>query len=803
MPVPDDADYPESFRSNNRRRSHGRYQPAANDEPDSKETRAGHVDSRPSSSDKTLLAESGRPGDGKEGWEADYQEKFVEDLPDAEDADAEAYIRGVVPETDDPDMPVFTFRVLVLGTFWGVFLSSANAVLAFRTNNYNMGYFLASLLSYPMGLAMAKFLPYGIMNPGPFNIKEHVLLFAIASAAGTAPYGMSNVVTQKLWMNQDSLNIWHSGLFIFATQFVGFGLAGVARNFLIKPMGMLWPTTFSHVAMFVSFHESRDPGADGSRGGMSRYKYFWIMFAVMFVYTWIPEYFVVALQSISVLCLLTSNKFIRFMASADNEEGVGLGAMTFDWAYIMGVHMTQPFWATINFLIGNVLWSWILAPLLMYKDWFGPDSQLSVATFEDGTPMPTLNSVELFARNGTKIEARALYDETTFDVNLEVYNAYAPIRITPLYSLYYSSLLLSTAASLTHVWLWYGKSIKRQIACIMRPAENGDPYDDVHNQMMRSYKDIPLWWFATFLVLTVLVQIVVSEITPFQLPVWGVLLAIGLAAVFTIPVGIIMAISGTQIPLETIAEFIVGFIIPGKTIAVMTFKSISANAITQAIALLADLKLGHYMKIPPRTMVAAQLYGTLISVICSTGATWWVMQGMNGMVGKGDWQALNYRTFYTGGAIAGAVGTWRFWGPEGPYFSLLLAIPIGFVLPAVVWYGNKKWPHWVWQYTNVPLIAWFWGPGGVQNFYITPVIVAFFSQFWAFRYRHGWWQKYNYILSAAFDAGSAIAILAITGLANAGIFAPTWWGNPDIGAGVPLDYYCLGMSPEGRPHSEL
>ncbi|RKO95634.1 hypothetical protein CAUPRSCDRAFT_12664, partial [Caulochytrium protostelioides] len=319
--------------------------------------------------------------------------------------------------------------------------------------------------------------------------------------------------------------------------------------------------------MFVSFHESRDPGAGGSRGGMSRYKYFWIMFAVMFVYTWIPEYFVVALQSISVLCLLTSNKFIRFMASADNEEGVGLGAMTFDWAYIMGVHMTQPFWATINFLIGNVLWSWILAPLLMYKDWFGPDSQLSVATFEDGTPMPTLNSVELFARNGTKIEARALYDETTFDVNLEVYNAYAPIRITPLYSLYYSSLLLSTAASLTHVWLWYGKSIKRQIACIMRPAENGDPYDDVHNQMMRSYKDIPLWWFATFLVLTVLVQIVVSEITPFQLPVWGVLLAIGLAAVFTIPVGIIMAISGTQIPLETIAEFIVGFIIPGKTIA--------------------------------------------------------------------------------------------------------------------------------------------------------------------------------------------------------------------------------------------
>jgi hypothetical protein len=35
------------------------------------------------------------------------------------------------------------------------------------------------------------------MNPGPFTVKEHVLVSIIASAGGGVAYGVENVVVQK------------------------------------------------------------------------------------------------------------------------------------------------------------------------------------------------------------------------------------------------------------------------------------------------------------------------------------------------------------------------------------------------------------------------------------------------------------------------------------------------------------------------------------------------------------------------------------------------------------------------------
>jgi hypothetical protein len=36
------------------------------------------------------------------------------------DLDVDSFTSSIVPETDDPTMPQFTFRVLILGTFWCV-----------------------------------------------------------------------------------------------------------------------------------------------------------------------------------------------------------------------------------------------------------------------------------------------------------------------------------------------------------------------------------------------------------------------------------------------------------------------------------------------------------------------------------------------------------------------------------------------------------------------------------------------------------------------------------------------------------
>ena len=56
-----------------------------------------------------------------------------------------------------------------------------------------------------------------------------------------------------------------------------------------------------------------------------------------------------------------------------------------------------------------------------------------------------------------------------------------------------------------------------------------------------------------------------------------------------------------------LAEFLIGYLLPGKPIANALFKTYGRISMTHSISFLADLKLGHYMKIPPRCMYTAQV----------------------------------------------------------------------------------------------------------------------------------------------------------------------------------------------------
>jgi hypothetical protein len=102
-------------------------------------------------------------------------------------------------------------------------------------------------------------------------------------------YGLENVVVQKATYFMGNTNITFSeGLaWVLATQFLGFGMAGLARRFLIEPKEMIWPSILSLVTLFHSFHDTQSKY--NTIGGISRFKFFWIASAVLFVYTWIPQ----------------------------------------------------------------------------------------------------------------------------------------------------------------------------------------------------------------------------------------------------------------------------------------------------------------------------------------------------------------------------------------------------------------------------------------------------------------------------------------------------------------------------------
>ena len=59
--------------------------------------------------------------------------------------------------------------------------------------------------------------------------------------------------------------------------------------------------------------------------------------------------------------------------------------------------------------------------------------------------------------------------------------------------------------------------------------------------------------------------------------------------------------------MNVIIELVIRYILPGKPLANVSFKTYGYISMAQALSFLGDFKLGHYMKIPPRAMFMAQV----------------------------------------------------------------------------------------------------------------------------------------------------------------------------------------------------
>jgi OPT family oligopeptide transporter len=94
-----------------------------------------------------------------------------------------------------------------------------------------------------------------------------------------------------------------------------------------------------------------------------------------------------------------------------------------------------------------------------------------------------------------------------------------------------------------------------------------------------------------------------------------------------------MAISNQAVALNVVTELIIGYLLPGRPIAVMTFKTWGYISSLQALSFAGDLKLGHYMKIPPRSMFSCQVVATVISGTVQLGVQAWLFSNIEGLCG--------------------------------------------------------------------------------------------------------------------------------------------------------------------------
>ena len=119
-------------------------------------------------------------------------------------------VRASVSNMDDPDMPTMTFRMWFLGLTLVLVGSCLNTFFNFRYPAPFLTPSLVLLIAYPLGKALTYILPSRTwvlpqilggwkftLNPGPFNVKEHVLIYMIANAAIAPAYVMNVIVVAE------------------------------------------------------------------------------------------------------------------------------------------------------------------------------------------------------------------------------------------------------------------------------------------------------------------------------------------------------------------------------------------------------------------------------------------------------------------------------------------------------------------------------------------------------------------------------------------------------------------------------
>ncbi|XP_023520807.1 oligopeptide transporter 3-like [Cucurbita pepo subsp. pepo] len=703
------------------------------------------------------------------------------ELPSEERCSVEE-VALVVPETDDPTLPVMTFRSWVLGLVSCCLLIFLNTFFTYRSQPLAISAILMQIAVLPIGRFMASTLPNRdfhffrwkfSLNPGPFNMKEHVIITIFAncgiSYGGGDAYSIGAITVMKAYYKQ-GLNFFLALLIVLTTQILGYGWAGMLRRYLVDPVEMWWPANLAQVSLFRALHETEDRSK-----GMTRMKFFLIFMGASFVYYVFPGYLLQILSFFSWVCWVWPRS-ITAQQIGSSQSGLGLGAFSFDWAGISAYHgspLVTPWSSILNVGVGFVMFIYIILPVCYWK----------FNTF-DARKFPIFSN-KLFTRTGHKYDITKVLTPK-FDLNVAAYNNYSKLYLSPLFALSIGSGFARFTATLTHVALFHGRDIWKQSRTAIKNAKL-----DIHAKLMQNYKQVPEWWFLILLfgstVISLLMSIVWKDIV--QLPWWGMLFAFVMAWIVTLPIGVIQATTNQQPGYDIIAQLIIGYILPGKPIANLLFKIYGRISTVHALSFLSDLKLGHYMKIPPRCMYTAQLVGTLVAGTINLAVAWWMLDNIENICDTealqpdSPWTCPKYRVTFDASVIWGLIGPRRLFGPGGLYRNLVWLFLIGAVLPIPIWALSKAFPEKKWiALINIPVISYgFAGmppatPTNIASWLITGTIFNYF----VFRYHKRWWQKYNYVLSAALDAGTAfMGVLLFIVLQNEG-HNLRWWGSqPD------------------------
>ena len=287
------------------------------------------------------------------------------------------HVRRVVSLDDDPSLPTITFRYFILSFLFiapGAFLVQ---MAEYRTTYAPYSIFFVQIGANYMGDWLAKCLPaWEIripfskrsfnLNPGPFSVKEHVLITIAAASGATYNLAWTPISLSELYFGH-KINPVVAIPFMWAIVWTGYSYAALARQFLIYDPRYPWFQALCQTALFETQKKQRESPSPTSR--RQTMVFFFVLIGIFF-WQFLPEFVFPMLGSLAFLCWVAPhNAIANFIGSGFG--GMGFMNLSFDWSNIgylsqMGSMFLTPFWTQVIVFSAFAVNCWILIPALKW-----------------------------------------------------------------------------------------------------------------------------------------------------------------------------------------------------------------------------------------------------------------------------------------------------------------------------------------------------------------------------------------------------------------------------------------------------
>ncbi|KAF8610390.1 oligopeptide transporter [Ceratobasidium sp. AG-I] len=715
--------------------------------------------------------------------------KFVNGQPIIETG---AHVSNFAVDDRDDGDPSLTWRSFWIGTIVAGLGAALSQIYIFKPIDVSVSGIFLLLLVYTIGNAWALFLPkparfetrapwlvpiVRFINPGPFGLKEHVIATLIATTAAGGATAVNIFAVQRLFYDAE-VSASTAVLATFSTACFGYGLVGLLRPLTVFPSEMVYWANLPTVTTFQALHWDKTATS-------KRLQLFWTAFGGMAVYEIFPQYIFPLLNGFSVFCLASQKAsdnvrevFTNIFGGISGNEGLGLLSLSFDWQYIGSTYMSLPLIQQGNSWIGYGICYVAILGIYYSNTW-------SAQSF------PML-STSIFGSNGKRYNQTAVFGPT-FTLNETALNAYGLPHLTGSNAWGNMTACWSIGGLIAHCLLFW----RGYVVSSFKQARKGTQ-PDRHWVAMQRYDECPWWWYMTLLVLSFFAGLIVIFTGHTTLPWWGYILSLAVGGFVAPFSNLLYARLGNGIATNQLMKMVAGAVHPGKPVANLYFSMWSHDVISTSIGLAGDLKMGQYLKIPPRVMFATQVWGTLLGAFINYAVMASITSSRREIlldpIGTNVWSGATVQSLNSAAVTWSLAG--RLYGPHGPYKWIPVGLGLGMIPTTIQYFLWKKWPKIgpvELDKIMLPVIYMYagWFVSGVNSITTSVIIVGLVSQVWLRRRHPGWYNKYNYILGGGLDGGTQTIVFilsfAVFGASGSEKPFPNWWGNP---ADINPDY-CL------------